>query len=73
MADGSTLFVFNNLYEPKLIEDGKWKVFFKNPRTDKWEEQVFDEHEKAFDYYYKKTKELQVYYNTFLRELGMKR
>ena len=72
MANGEALFVFNSIYEPTQ-KDGKWVVFFKNPRTNKWEEESFVEHEKAYDHYWRKTKELQVYYNTFLREIGMKR
>ena len=73
MADGKALWVFQSLYEPKLIDGGKWVVHYKNPRTNKWEEESFTEHEKAYDYYWHKAKELQVYYNTFLYELGMKK
>lgn len=71
MPDGSALFVFQSIYEPKLAENGKWVVNYKNPRTNKWEEESFAEHEKAYDYYWKQTKMLQDYYNVFLRELRM--
>ena len=72
MADGSALWVFQNIYEPTQ-KDGKWIVYYRNTRTNKWDEQPFEAHEKAFDFYYKKTKELEVYYNTFLRELGVRK
>lgn len=73
MPDKSALWVFQNLYEPQLVENGKWRVHYKSQHTNKWESQTFDEHEKAFDFYYAKQKELSVFYNTFLRELGVKR
>ena len=73
MADGSALWVWQNLYEPQLVDGGKWAVHFKSQHTNKWETQTFGEHEKAFDFYYAKMKELQVYYNTFLHEIGMKK
>lgn len=71
MANGCALFVFNSIYEPTQ-KDGKWVVFFKNPRTNKWEEKKFDVHEEAYTFYWKKNRELANYYNTFLRELGVK-
>ena len=71
MADKSALWVFQNIYAPTQ-KDGKWVVYYRNTQTNKWDEQSFDVHEKAFDFYYKKTKELTNYYNTFLRELGVK-
>lgn len=71
MADKSTLWVWQNIYEPTQ-KNGKWVVYYRNTQTNKWEEQSFGVHEDAFDFYYKKTKELTDYYNVFLRELGVK-
>lgn len=70
MADGSAVFVFQNLYEPTQ-KDGKWVVYFR--QTKEWEEKSFDVHEDAFNFYYRKAKELKNYYNVFLRDLGLKR
>ena len=68
MPEGSAMFVFQNLYEPTQ-KDGKWVVYFKKDKG--WEEKSFDIHEDAYDFYYRKSRELANYYNVFLRELGL--
>ena len=70
MPDKSALWVWQHIYEPTQTNDGKWTVFYK--QNNKWEEKKFDVHEEAYTFYYKKMKELTNYYNTFLRELGVK-
>lgn len=72
MADKSTLWVWQNIYEPTM-QNGKWVVHYRDTRLNKWQEESFDTHEEAYNMYYAKYKELQVYYNTFLRELGNKK
>ena len=71
MADQSTMWVFQNIYEPTQ-KDGKWVVYYRNTQTNKWEERQFDIHEESYNFYYKKMKQLTDYYNVFLRELGVR-
>lgn len=72
MADGSALWVWQQIYEPSLTADG-WTVHYRDPYDNsKWNQQSFAEHEKAYDFYWKQTKTLRDYYNTFLRELGVR-
>ena len=73
MADKSALWVFQNLYEPKLVENGKWVVHYKSQHDNAWKSETFNTHEEAYNMYYAKYKELKVYYNTFLREIGMRK
>lgn len=70
MADGVTLFVFQNLYEP--IQNGNaWVVHYKS--NNKWEQETCTTREQAVAFYQKKTKELRSFYNRFLRELGVQK
>lgn len=72
MPDKSALWVFQRLYEPHLVEGDKWAVDYKSQHDNKWRTETFIEHEKAFDFYYAKQKELSVFYNTFLHEIGVR-
>ena len=68
MADGKTLWVWQQIYEPQQSPDG-WTVHYKDVRANVWKQESFAEHEKAFDFYYKQYRALESYYNVFLREL----
>lgn len=72
MANGCELWVWQHIYEPQLVEDGKWRVHYKSQHDNAWKSETFNTHEEAYNMYYAKYRELKVYYNTFLRELGVK-
>ena len=72
MANGCELWVWQHIYEPQLVEGGKWTVHYKSQHDNAWKSETFPDHEQAHNFYYAKYKELKVYYNTFLRELGVR-
>lgn len=69
MPDGSELWVWQHIYEPTQSQDG-WVVHYK--QNDTWQQKTFPVHEKAYDFYWAKYKELKTFYNIFLRELRVK-
>lgn len=70
MADGSVLFVFQNLYSP--MQDGnKWLVNYR--QNNKWEKETSNTREEAWAFYHKKERELRNYYYTFMRQLRVRK
>ena len=72
MPDNSSLWAWQQIYEPVPGFDGTWIVNYKD-FDGEWKQHSAPDRGQAYDWYYQKYRAYQTYYNVFLRELGIKR
>lgn len=72
MPDKSSLWAWQQIYEPVPGFDGTWIVNYRD-FDGEWKQKSAPDRGQAYDFYYTKYRAYQTYYNVFLRELGIKR